>query len=113
MQLDGLCKGLFLRLSASLSTLPSFYFLTVVIHLVMINFPVCWCAPQVGSSQEETLRDSLSEAFMQAARAGVLCVASAGNAGATGTVTNSLPWAITGAHGPCIPLVRYGVDPSS
>jgi hypothetical protein len=51
---------------------------------------------QVGSYQEETLRDSLSQAFMQAARAGVVVVALAGNAGDIGTVTNSLPWVMTG-----------------
>ncbi|WIA08185.1 hypothetical protein OEZ85_007638 [Tetradesmus obliquus] len=49
----------------------------------------------VGSSQGESLRDIISEAFMQVARAGILCVASAGNDGDTGTVTNSMPWAVT------------------
>jgi hypothetical protein len=58
----------------------------------------CAAITQVGSSQGETLRDMISEAFMQAARAGILCVASAGNAGEVGTVTNSMPWALTGAQ---------------
>jgi hypothetical protein len=39
---------------------------------------------------------------MQAARAGVLCVASAGNAADPGTVTISYPWAITGEQ--CVEL---------
>lgn len=59
---------------------------------------------QVGSSQGESLRDIISEAFMQAARAGILCVASAGNDGDTGTVTNSMPWAVTGEYAAAVLL---------